>query len=550
MRLSRLPLLALSLFVTLPAAPQKALTGMAATAETVVPALVPYSGTLESVGGKPFSAEASVTFLIYKGEEGGEALFIETQTVVIDSAGHYKAQIGATLPSGLPLELFATGEARWLEVQVGGERPQPRVLLASVPYALKAADAATLGGLPASAFVRAAGASPAGAAAASITPDLVSNVTTTGGTSGYVPVFNGVSTVVDSILFQGPNGIGINSVTPASALDVTDKTVLRGNVDLARNGSATASAGANSNAFEFSAQSYSSTTKAPVNLTYEFEAEATGNNTASPGATLNLLYNNGTTVGETGFYFNPNGTINFAPGQTFPGTGTGNGTITGVTAGAALTGGGSSGAVTLNVDTTKVPLLAASNTFTGNQTITGNLGVSGTASAGIVNAATAFDLGGSLFGFSTGDSNTGIGLGALNPKTTGFESTASGHNALANNTTGYANTADGAYALVSNTTGYENTASGDGALFFNTIGNDNTANGSNALSMNTKGTGNTANGEEALTGNTTGNYNTASGYQALYSNIAGYQNTASGVSALYYNSTGYGNTASGYQALT
>jgi hypothetical protein len=47
----------------------------------------------------------------------------------------------------------------------------------------------------------------------------------------------------------------------------------------------------------------------------------------------------------------------------------GTGTITGVTAGTALTGGGTSGNVTLNLNTTQVPLLAANNTFTGNNTI-------------------------------------------------------------------------------------------------------------------------------------------------------------------------------------
>ncbi len=56
----------------------------------------------------------------------------------------------------------------------------------------------------------------------------------------------------------------------------------------------------------------------------------------------------------------------------------GSGTITGVTAGTDLTGGGSSGSVTLNLDTTQVPLLSAANTFTANQTVTGNLNISGT----------------------------------------------------------------------------------------------------------------------------------------------------------------------------
>jgi len=44
-----------------------------------------------------------------------------------------------------------------------------------------------------------------------------------------------------------------------------------------------------------------------------------------------------------------------------------------VKAGTDLTGGGTSGVVTLNLDTTKVPQLSASNSFTGNQSVTGNL---------------------------------------------------------------------------------------------------------------------------------------------------------------------------------
>jgi hypothetical protein len=64
----------------------------------------------------------------------------------------------------------------------------------------------------------------------------------------------------------------------------------------------------------------------------------------------------------------------------------GSGTITGVTAGTDLTGGGTIGIVTLNLNTAKVPQLAAANTFVGNQTITGNLTSSGTVTASVLDA--------------------------------------------------------------------------------------------------------------------------------------------------------------------
>src|SRR5262249_465392 len=98
-----------------------------------------------------------------------------------------------------------------------------------------------------------------------------------------------------------------------------------------------------------------------------WQAEPVGNNTSTASGSLNLLFGQGTgTPTETGLSIGSTGLITFAAGQTFPGAG---GTITGVTAGTDLTGGGTTGSVTLNLDTTKVPQLAAANTFTGQQTI-------------------------------------------------------------------------------------------------------------------------------------------------------------------------------------
>jgi len=158
---------------------------LAATASTAVPALVPYSGMAVDAQGKPLGEAASVTFQIFKDEQGGEPLFTETQTLNLDRAGRYKAQLGATYPNGISLETFQSGEARWLEVQVAGQSPKPRTLLTSVPYALKAGDATTLGGLPVSAFALAGDAShPATAQAMQNTPAPTGTVTSVGSGAG------------------------------------------------------------------------------------------------------------------------------------------------------------------------------------------------------------------------------------------------------------------------------------------------------------------------------------------------------------------------------
>lgn len=398
----------------------QASTPIAASAPTTVPPLIPYNGVARDVDGKPLTGNSSITFLLFKEEAGGEPLFTETQGVTIDSAGNYKVQLGATLANGLPSELFSTGEARWLEVQMVGERPQPRVLLVSVPYALKAADAATLGGLPASAFVLARSTSAGGpgplratslsavAPAATTAATTATPVTTVGGTAGSLAMFSDVATVANSKVFQNATGVGIATSTPAAILDVNGSSLFRGTVSLRPAGAATATAGVNSFPLTLAAQGYNSTSKAAVTPTFQWESLITGNNTAAPSATLNLLSSNGTAAATaTRFYFNPNGTIHFAAGQTFPSSGTitgvtagtdllGGGTtgnvtlnldttkvVTGVTAGTGLTGGGAGGKLTLNLDTTKIPQLsAAANSFTGSLNVGGAITTPGAITAG------------------------------------------------------------------------------------------------------------------------------------------------------------------------
>ena len=393
----------------------------ATVASTVVPTLVKFSGSLTDVNSKPLNGTVGVTFLLYKDEQGGAPLWMETQNLTLDKTGHYTVVLGSTTSQGLPTDLFASGEARWLAVQAEGQVEQPRVLLLSVPYALKAGDAQTVGGLPASAFVLAA---PGGVRIAATSPDNTetantptgssrasSDVTTTGGTVNAIPLFTTATNVQNSLLTQ----------TGAAEVNVAGK------LNLPATGVATSAGGKVSQPQAFVASAYNSSTTAAVAQTFQLQAESFSNNTATPSGTLNLLYGSGTTTpAETGLKISSKGLISFAAGQTFPGTGSGTvksvdsgagltgGPITGtgtlsianvgvtnamlahpsltITPGTALTGGGVvmlGGTTTLNVDTTKIPQLNVANTFTGNQTVKGNLSDTGNITAtGSVTAAT------------------------------------------------------------------------------------------------------------------------------------------------------------------
>ena len=515
-----------------------------AATDAVVPTMVRFGGVLTDENGKPLTGAVGVTFLLYKEQQGGPPLWMETQNVQPDKAGHYSVMLGATSSTGLPTDLFVQGEARWLGAQAQGQEEQPRVMLLSVPYALKAGDAATLGGLPASAFVLAAPNSYAAAAPmmtdgealaapSSASPLATSDVTTTGGTANTFPLFTTATNIQNSILTQ----------TGTTAINVGGK------LNLPALGTATSAAGFNSRPLDFVASAYNGT--AAVAQTFQWQAEALNNDKTTATGTLSLLYASGTaTPEETGLKISSKGLFTFASGQTFPGTGTITGITTAagsglkgggttgtlslsipaagvtnamlanpsltVTAGSDLTGGGSvalGGSTTLNLDTTKVPLLAAANTFTGNQTVDGNLSATG------VVTGSEFQIGSNLFAFGTyATDNAFLGF-AGNSTTTGVYDTAIGESALAANSTGNSNTAVGEGAMLANTSGNGNTAAGILALSANTgdangDGSDNTAIGNQSLLNNTTGNGNTGLGFFALRFNTTGNFNTALGYEA------------------------------------
>src|SRR5579884_2434981 len=104
-----------------------------------VPPLVNYSGALKDAAGKSLAGSQALTFSIYTGETSRTPLWQETQNVEPDEQGRYTVHLGAATAKGMPVELFTSGQPLWLGVQPQstGVPEQSRVLLVSVPYALK-----------------------------------------------------------------------------------------------------------------------------------------------------------------------------------------------------------------------------------------------------------------------------------------------------------------------------------------------------------------------------------------------------------------------------
>ena len=191
---------------------------------TTVPRLVRVANSFHPAIG-PAAQVESVTLSIYREEQGGSPLWQETQNVNVDAEGRYVVLLGTTRNDGLPIDLFRSGEPRWLGVQFNraGETEQSRVLLVSVPYALKAAEAETLGGKPASAYLLAppAETDAADTATSPTNPQsfkLKPRATT--GVQNYLGVFTNTTDLGSSILYQAANKIVLGTTAPKDYLHV------------------------------------------------------------------------------------------------------------------------------------------------------------------------------------------------------------------------------------------------------------------------------------------------------------------------------------------
>jgi hypothetical protein len=379
------------------------------------------------------------TFAIYGQQEGGTPLWTEEQNVELDGGGNYTVLLGSTKDGGVPLELFAAGESRWLQVKLytPGEVELPRVLLVSVPYALKAGDADTLGGKPVSAFMlapsstlmqpqessvaaepaqspnRASATTLAGVEPSVTTPDYIARFTSTAGAVG------------NSAMYQKGSNIGVGTKTPAATLEVNGNAQVDGGSILASG-------------------------SAPV---IQFPGNGSGNFSAG---------------------------LKALPAAT---TGTGN----------TATGSSALGSNTTGTNNTAVGNSAlASNTTGGSNTATGI----GALAANTIGNDNVADGNSALYYNTTGTGNVASGTSAMLVNASGSWNVAVGNAVMYRNTTGSYNTAIGGSALFNNVSGNNNIGIGvnNGGENITTtsnnieIGNNGTSTDSGAIRIGTVGT--------------------------------------------------------------
>jgi hypothetical protein len=463
------------------------------------PKLVRFSGSLQPSSGRPARGVESVTLAVYREQSGGAPLWQEVQNAEVDSEGGYSLLMGSTLNEGMPMELFASGEPRWLGVQVNrpGEVEQPRVLLVSVPYALKASDAEMLGGRPASAYLLAEAPANVNSTTGTSAPTGSANTVSTkavkpranAGSVNFVGKFVDATNLGNSSIYDINGAVGIGTTTPTANLELSGPA----NPILRVNGAAPGAA------FIFNSQTGMGQDRATMGVNAFFNGNWHLANTQEPSWLLQLR----TAEDDFGILRAAPGAVDFANHALFTVKGDGNVGI-----------GTQSPASKLDV--------------AGDINFTGGL---------FTHGVPILHLG------LTGGDPGSVGLGLLTFQNGQSPwSVAVGNSALSSNVGGCCNTAVGNGALSSNTEGFQNTGIGGGRVIAGT-GNSIEA----TLGGNTLGRGNTAVGNSALTFNTTGDFNTAIGLEALRINTMGSDNVAIGRGALSA-SSGTSNIAIGNNA--
>jgi hypothetical protein len=280
---------------------------------STIPLTIRFSGILKSIDASSGTSSPGVTFAIYAEQESDAPLWTETQTVKPDANGRFTATLGST-PDGLPVTIFANGTARWIGFISSGYLGSARTRILSVPYAMKAVDAETLGGTPASDFVRAEELSAIWA--------NMFHLQSEGQTRSQIPTQVVSSNLLPAFNADVWHGLPVSAFAQLAVRNIfTKKQVFEGGVILPPTGiaKATDANGFSSNALRLDASAFNTATSKAEKERFIWQAEATNSNTDSPSGRMSLLFGKGPNpFVETGFSINADGSANLVASQTIP----------------------------------------------------------------------------------------------------------------------------------------------------------------------------------------------------------------------------------------
>lgn len=334
-----------------------------------VPLVVKFDTVVRELDGSFAAGSQNITFTLYPFQTGGDPIWSETQVVSLDSQGRLAVLLGSVSSFGVPASVFANGGPRWVGVTPNDGIERARIELVSVPYALKAADADTLGGKRSDEFVSAQqlGTFLRGLNPAYSWPPIHGLPLPFPSPFGQLPVY-------EATTLNGPSFISVATTGPP--LQVMSEVVVQHlNVDLLHGLSAAAFAKLTANNNFSELQSFSGgidlpadnpdsniqggldsapvdlqssfldpQTKSQVKQVFRWVSQPIPAANSGPSAQLSLLFGSGGAIPtSTGLSINSDGTINFAPGQQLPTE-----VVTGSGTGGSTTNSGSSTAPIVN----------------------------------------------------------------------------------------------------------------------------------------------------------------------------------------------------------
>lgn len=292
-----------------------------------IPVVMKFSASVQTLDGKVSSGPRGLTFALFKDQTGGPPLWIETQTVTLDSRGAFTVLLGATHSPGIAAGTFTSAEPRWIGITPEDGVERPRILLTSVPYAFKSGDADSLGGKKPEEFVSVQQFDSilSGALGKLMLPgipfpppSIVGSPSAPNGPLSQVPS----AALVPNLNADLLHGLTDTAFAKLRNMNIfTSLQTFPGGVDLpASSPEANNRRAIDSAPLDFESAVSDSPSSAPVKQRFRWISQPTVGTPPSPAARLSLLFGRkGAAPVSTGLSINSDGTINFAPGQQLPG---------------------------------------------------------------------------------------------------------------------------------------------------------------------------------------------------------------------------------------